>query len=74
MLSDDADERAENLLLLLDGKGHPQSLRNRLTIYLAAARGGTTAFGDLRMATLLAERSAGAPGTTPPIEAGPATR
>jgi hypothetical protein len=61
-------------LLLLDGKGHPQPLWNRLTIYLAAARGGTTAFRDLRMATLLAECFAGGPGTTPPIEAEPATR
>jgi hypothetical protein len=74
MLGDDAGQRAENLLSLLDGKGHPQPLRIRLTIYLAAARGGTTAVRDWRMTTLLAEYSAGAPGTTPPIGAALATR
>ena len=73
MLSDDAGQSAEDLLLL-DGKSRPQPLKNRLTIYLAVARGGTTAVRDLRMATLLVRYSAGAPGTTPPIGAGPATR
>ncbi len=44
LLSDDAGQRAENLLLLLDGKGHPQPLRKRLTSYLPAARGGQRRF------------------------------
>ena len=44
LLGDDAGQRAENLFSLLDGKGHPQPLRNRLTVYLAAARGGQRRF------------------------------
>ena len=46
LLGDDADQCAENSISLLDGKGHPQPLRIRLTIYLAAraARGGQRRF------------------------------
>ena len=44
LLRDDTGQRAENSLLLLDGKGHPQPLWNRMTIYLPAARGGQRRF------------------------------
>ncbi len=74
LLGDDAGQCAENSFSMLDGEGHPEPLRNRVDGLPSCGAGGTTAVRDWRMTTLLAEFSAGAPGTTPPIGAAPATR
>jgi len=64
LLSDDADERPENLLPLLDGKGPPNLLGSELAGQEPAARGGTMLFRFWCMAVLLAELSPGDPDTT----------
>ena len=74
LLGDDAGQSAENSLSLLGGERHPKPLRIEMTVYVAAARGGTTVVRSWRMTTLLAEFSTGAPDTTPPIGAGPAAQ
>jgi len=71
LLGDDTGQCGENSFSLLDGEGHPKLLRLGMTVYLPAARGGTTAARDWCMTTLLAEFSAGAPDTTPPIGVAP---
>jgi len=74
LLGDDTGQCAENSFSLPDGERHPKLLNCGMTLYLAAARGETMAFRNWRMIILLAEFSAGAPGTTPPIGAALAIR
>jgi hypothetical protein len=74
VVGDDTGQRAENPFSKLDGEGHPDLLRIGMTVYLPAARGGTTVVREWSMTTLLAEFSAGAPDTTPPIGLTPATQ
>jgi hypothetical protein len=74
LLGDDTGQCAENSFSKLDGEGHPDLLRIGMIVYLPAARGGTMAVRDWSMTTLLAEFSAGAPDTTPPIGVAPATQ
>jgi hypothetical protein len=74
LLGDDTGQCAENSFSKLYREGHPELLRLGMTVYLLAARGGTTVVREWSMTTLLAEFSAGDPDATPPIGATPATR
>jgi hypothetical protein len=64
LLGDDTGQCAENSFSKLYREGHPELLRLGMTVYLLAARGGTTVVREWSMTTLLAEFSAGDPDAT----------
>jgi hypothetical protein len=57
---------------MLDGESSPELRRGGLAVEPVPARGGASAVRVRRMGDLLADLFAGAPCTTPPIEAVPA--